>query len=70
MWAAISGTILAIGKFFGWKEAKEINKTAEVKREEVQQIRKERDDQKDYNRDAVRYGTDGSGRVLYPDKNK
>lgn len=36
--------LAAIGEFFGWKKQKEINLPGQQKRDEIQTIRKERDD--------------------------
>lgn len=59
--------LAAIGEFFGWKKQKEINKPEDKKREETQEIRKQRDEEINYNADAVRYGVDSlTGRVRYP----
>lgn len=55
---------------FGWKKAREENKPGQQRRDEVQTIRTERNDEIKYNEDAVRYGVDPvTGLVRYP-KNK
>lgn len=59
--------LAAIGEFFGWKKQKEINLPGQQKRDEIQTIRKERDEEINYNADAIKYGVDPlTGRVRYP----
>ncbi|PAW76811.1 MAG: hypothetical protein B9S32_13820 [Verrucomicrobia bacterium Tous-C9LFEB] len=61
--ATLAAFFSFLGSFFSWKA-----KTAPTPTEaEIQAARKERDDELQYNADAVRYGVDPvSGRVRYP----
>lgn len=59
----IAAIFSAIAAFFGWKT--KVSKTPI--HEEIQEVRKERDEEIQYNADAVRYGVDpATGRVRYP----
>lgn len=63
MTALVSALISAVAAFFGWKQ--KVDKSPV--QTEIQAIRKERDDEHQYNADAVKYGVDpATGRVRYP----
>jgi len=44
MLTAITAGLQACAEFFGWRKQTEINKPGQQKRNEIQEIRKERDD--------------------------
>lgn len=59
--------IRAVANVFGWLQKKEENYGVRHKNNETDEIRKKRDEEINYNADAVKYGVDPvTGRVRYP----
>lgn len=66
----ITLAIGAVKEFFGWKKVKEENLPGQQKHDEIQQIRTERDNEIEFNRQAVLRGIDPNTGELRPPQDK
>lgn len=63
----IDAIVSAVSNIFNWMSKKEENYKIRHKNKETEAIRKQRDEEINYNADAVKYGVDPiNGRVRYP----